>query len=139
MQRQLLQGERHVKIGTPQEVFDGEARVAMTPDSALQLQKLGFDCVLEKGAGIAAGFSDETYRVAGVEIVGTAAALWKAADVVAKVRAPNDTEAKRLKSGQTLISFFWPAENPSQMDLFDWKPNMKKQFDTELPESIIRG
>jgi NAD(P) transhydrogenase subunit alpha len=106
-----------LKIGTPQEVFDSEARVAMTPDSALQLQKLGFDCVLEKGAGIAAGFSDEAYRVAGVEIVGTAAALWKAADVVAKVRPPNDTEAKRLKSGQTLISFFWPAENPSQMNL----------------------
>ena len=35
-----------LKIGTPKEVFDGEARVAMTPDSAVQLQKLGYDCAL---------------------------------------------------------------------------------------------
>ena len=48
-----------LKIGTPKEVFDGEARVAMTPDSALQLQKLGYDCAIESGAGSLAGFSDK--------------------------------------------------------------------------------
>jgi NAD(P) transhydrogenase subunit alpha len=106
-----------VKIGTPREVFEGESRVAMTPDSALQLQKLGFDCVVETGAGSAAGFSDEAYVAVGVEIAATAAALWKTADVVAKVRPPNDTEAKRLKKSQTLISFFWPAQNEQQMGL----------------------
>ena len=106
-----------MKIGTPREVFEGESRVAMTPDSALQLQKLGFDCVVETGAGSAAGFSDEAYVAAGVEIAATAAALWKTADVVAKVRPPNDTEAKRLKKSQTLISFFWPAQNEQQMGL----------------------
>ena len=106
-----------MKIGTPQEVFDGESRVAMTPDSALHLQKLGFDCVVETGAGSAAGFSDEAYSAAGVEVVATAAALWKTADVVTKVRPPNDVEAKRLKKGQTLISFFWPAQNEQQMAL----------------------
>ena len=47
-----------LKIGTPKEVFDGEARVAMTPDSALQLQKLGYDSAIESGAGLLAGFSD---------------------------------------------------------------------------------
>ena len=67
-----------MKIGTPREVFEGESRVAMTPDSALQLQKLGFDCVVETGAGSAAGFSDEAYVAAGVEIAATAAALWLA-------------------------------------------------------------
>ncbi|MCK4713266.1 MAG: hypothetical protein KAT26_10340, partial [Marinosulfonomonas sp.] len=45
-----------MKIGTPKEVFEGEARVAMTPESALQLQKLGYDCLIEAGAGKAAGF-----------------------------------------------------------------------------------
>lgn len=104
-----------MKIGTPREVFEGEARVAMTPESALHLQKLGFDCVLESGAGELAGFSDAAYRDCGVEIVATAAALWKTAGVIAKVRPPTDTEAKRLKSGQTLISFFWPAQNKAQM------------------------
>ncbi|MBT6895990.1 MAG: NAD(P)(+) transhydrogenase (Re/Si-specific) subunit alpha, partial [Rhodobacteraceae bacterium] len=58
-----------MKIGTPKEVSAGEARVAMTPDSALQLQKLGYECVVESGAGVAAGFADALYREAGVEVV----------------------------------------------------------------------
>ena len=100
-----------LKIGTPKEVFDGEARVAMTPDSALQLQKLGYDCAIESGAGLLAGFSDKAYSEAGVEIKKTAAALWKDVDVVAKVREPDDDEMKRLTSDHTLISFFNPAGN----------------------------
>jgi NAD(P) transhydrogenase subunit alpha len=105
-----------VKIGTPKEIFEGEHRVAMTPDSALQLQKLGHDCVIESGAGAAAGFSDSVYKEAGVEIVKTAAALYKVADVVAKVRAPSDDEVKKLREGQTLISFFNPAGNTDLME-----------------------
>ena len=104
-----------MKIGTPKETFDGEARVAMTPDSALQLQKLGHECVIETGAGAAAGFSDATYKDAGVEVVKTAAALWKAADIVAKVRQPDATELKRLRKDQTLISFFNPGGNEGGM------------------------
>ena len=100
-----------LKIGTPKEVFDGEARVAMTPDSALQLQKLGYDCAIESGAGLLAGFSDKAYSEAGVEIKKTAAALWKDVDVVAKVREPDDGEMKRLTADHTLISFFNPAGN----------------------------
>ena len=100
-----------LKIGTPKEVFDGEARVAMTPDSALQLQKLGYDCAIESGAGLLAGFSDKAYSEAGVEIKKTAAALWKDVDVVAKVREPDDGEMKRLTPDHTLISFFNPAGN----------------------------
>ena len=64
----------------------------MTPDSALQLQKLGYDCAIESGAGSLAGFSDKAYSDAGVEIKKTAAALWKDVDVVAKVREPDDGE-----------------------------------------------
>ena len=104
-----------MKIGTPKEISDGESRVAMTPDSALALQKLGHECLVEAGAGLAAGFSDQAYKDAGVEVVKTAAALWKAADIVAKVRPPNATEAKRLTDGKTLISFFYPAQNEEQM------------------------
>ena len=105
-----------MKIGTPKETFEGERRVAMTPDSALQLQKLGHSCVIEAGAGSEAGFADADYVAAGVEVVKTAAALWKAADVIAKVRAPSDTEVKRLREGQTLISFFNPAGNADLME-----------------------
>jgi NAD(P) transhydrogenase subunit alpha len=104
-----------MKIGTPKELFDGESRVAMTPASALELQKLGHDCVIETKAGDAAGFSDKSYEDAGVEVVKTAAALWKAADVIAKVRVPDESEMKRLRADQTLISFFSPVADDDKM------------------------
>ncbi|KMK67852.1 Re/Si-specific NAD(P)(+) transhydrogenase subunit alpha [Puniceibacterium sp. IMCC21224] len=105
-----------MKIGTPKEVFEGEARVAMTPDSALQLQKLGYECCIETGAGLAAGFTDEAYEQANVEVIKTAAALWKAVDIVAKVRPPSKTEVSRLTADKLLISFFWPAQNGELME-----------------------
>ncbi|MEM9845140.1 MAG: NAD(P)(+) transhydrogenase (Re/Si-specific) subunit alpha, partial [Pseudomonadota bacterium] len=106
-----------MKIGTPKETFEGEARVAMTPESAKQLQKLGHECIIEAGAGALAGFSDAVYKEAGVKVVKTGAALFKEADIVAKVRPPSDTEAKRLREGQTLISFFYPAANEKLMEV----------------------
>ena len=105
-----------MKFGTPKEVFEGENRVAMTPDSARQLQKLGYDCLIESGAGAKAGFSDALYLDAGVTVVKTAAALWKEADVVAKVRQPEKSELKHLRENQTLISFFNPAANDAGME-----------------------
>jgi H+-translocating NAD(P) transhydrogenase subunit alpha len=106
-----------VKIGAPKEIFEGENRVAMTPDSAVQLQKLGHECFVEAGAGAKAGFSDAAYAAAGVTVVKTAAALFKAVDVVAKVRPPVDAEVKRLTKDQTLISFFYPAQNKELLEL----------------------
>jgi len=104
-----------MKIGTPKELFEGENRVAMTPASALELQKLGHECVIETKAGLNAGFSDADYKDAGVEVVKTAAALWKAADIVAKVRVPDTAEMKRVREGQTLISFFSPVADEAKM------------------------
>ncbi len=105
-----------MKIGTPKETFKGENRVAMTPDSAKELQKLGHDCVIEAGAGEAAGFADADYEAAGVEVVKTAATLWKNAEIVAKVRVPSDAEMKKLREGQTLISFFSPVADEDKMN-----------------------
>ena len=56
-------------IGSPKEIFKGESRVAMTPESSKQLQKLGYRCLLETGAGLNANFSDKDYKNAGVTIV----------------------------------------------------------------------
>ncbi|MCF8511080.1 MAG: Re/Si-specific NAD(P)(+) transhydrogenase subunit alpha [Rhodobacteraceae bacterium] len=106
-----------MKIGALKEIFEGENRVAMTPDSALQLQKLGHVCCIEAGAGAKAGFSDATYVAAGVEVLKTAAAVVKAADVLVKVRGPEVKEAKALRQGQTLISFFWPAQNAELLEI----------------------
>ncbi|WP_323007649.1 Re/Si-specific NAD(P)(+) transhydrogenase subunit alpha [Pseudorhodobacter sp.] len=105
-----------MKIGAPKEIFEGEARVAMTPDSAKLLQKLGHECLIETGAGAKAGFADQAYAAAGVEVVNSAAALFKAADVIVKVRGPEPNEAKLLGEGQTLISFFWPAQNDKLLE-----------------------
>ncbi|WP_342075219.1 Re/Si-specific NAD(P)(+) transhydrogenase subunit alpha [Yoonia sp. SS1-5] len=105
-----------MKIGTPNEIFPGEDRVAMTPASAKDLQKLGYDCAIESGAGLSAGFSDAAYRDAGVEVVETAAALWAGADIVAKVRPPEPSEIEMLRADQTLISFFYPAQNTALME-----------------------
>jgi NAD(P) transhydrogenase subunit alpha len=106
-----------VKIGAPKEILEGENRVAMTPASAKDLQKLGYECVIESGAGANAGFSDEMYKEAGVEVVKTAAALFKAVDIVAKVRIPTDAEIKRLSKGQTMITFFNPGANEEGLKL----------------------
>lgn len=106
-----------MKIGTPKEVFGGEARVAMTPDSARQLQKLGHECFVETGAGERAGFLDLAYEDAGVTVLDSAAALWETADIIAKVRPPSDEEAGRLTADKTLISFFYPGSNEALMEL----------------------
>jgi len=105
-----------MKVGTPKETAAGEARVAMTPESAGMLQKLGYECLIQSGAGEAAGFSDDLYKAAGVQVVKTAADLWKQSDIVAKVRQPEKAELKHLRKDLTLISFFNPAANKEGMD-----------------------
>lgn len=91
-----------MKIGALKEISTGEQRVALTPESAIQLQKLGHDCVVQKGAGVAAGFSDAQYEAAGVKVAATAAALTRACDVIVKVRPPSEAEIKRLSPEKTL-------------------------------------
>ncbi|MDR0808859.1 MAG: Re/Si-specific NAD(P)(+) transhydrogenase subunit alpha [Gemmobacter sp.] len=105
-----------MKIGAVREIFAGENRVALTPDSAVQLQKLGHACVVETGAGVKAGFSDAAYAAAGVTVLPSAAAVITVADVVVKVRGPEPSEVAALRKGQTLISFFWPAQNTELLE-----------------------
>ena len=105
-----------MRIGVPKEVYEGECRVATTPDVAAQLIKLGFDVAVEAGAGEKSSFSDDAYRDAGCEVIDTTDALWSQSDLVMKVRAPDDAEASRLRAGQALISFIWPAQNPELLE-----------------------
>lgn len=106
-----------MKIGAPREIFAGERRVAMTPQSALALQKLGYECLIESGAGKESRFSDDDYRNAGVEVVETADALWEQSDIVVKVRGPEgEAEINRARSEQILISLFWPAQNGDMLE-----------------------
>src|SRR5690554_1478622 len=106
-----------MKIGVPKEIHSGEKRVATTPEVVGHLRKLGFDVLVETGAGAAASFADEAYRAAGAGIVPTADALFAESDVVLKVRAPQlrpdgRDEIDLLRAGQILISFLVPGQNP---------------------------
>ena len=106
-----------MRIAVPREVHAGERRVAATPEVVRQILKLGFEVSVEAGAGAHASFSDEAYAEAGASVVSDTRALWNDADIVLKVRAPEQhselgcDEVELLKSGQTLISFVWPGQN----------------------------
>ena len=97
-------------ISIPKESYAGEKRVALTPESAGHIIKLGHQLRIEAGAGSAAEFSDADYTEAGVAVV-DGQAIWSDTDVIMKVRSVNDAEVALLQAGTTLISFFWPAQN----------------------------
>lgn len=113
-----------MKVGIPKEISPGERRVATTPETAQRLQKLGFDVLIESGAGAAANFPDNLYEEAGCTVLPDAKTLWSTADVVLKVREPTDHpaegvhESELLPEGGTLISFFWPDQNEDLVELF---------------------
>jgi H+-translocating NAD(P) transhydrogenase subunit alpha len=109
--------DRPKRIGVPKEVGSGECRVALMPEVAQKLIALGFDVLVEQGAGVAAQAADAAYAQVGCQIVPEAKDLWASADIVLKVQPPQMHpilgchEAELLRTGQTLIGFVWPAQN----------------------------
>ena len=99
------------KIGIPKEIYPNECRVAATPNTVKKLQKLGFEILVESHAGIGANFSDRSYQEANCKIISDAASLWSQADIILKVRAPEESEIAVMPEGKTVISFIWPAQN----------------------------
>lgn len=107
-------------IGVPRETRPRETRVAATPTTVTQLVGLGYDVVVESGAGGASSFTDEAYAGAGARI-GTADDAWQA-DVVLRVNAPTVEEIGRLRDGATLIGLISPAFNPELVDALAARP-----------------
>jgi len=97
-------------ISIPKESYKGEKRVALTPESAKHIQKLGHELRIQAGAGKLAEFADADYKEAGVTVV-KGDEIWADTDVIMKVRGVTADEADKIAAGTTLISFFWPAQN----------------------------
>ena len=109
-----------MRIGIVAESAPGETRVAGTPSTTKQIVGLGYEVVVETGAGAAASFPDEGYVAAGA-MIGTREEAW-AADVVLKLAAPSAEEIARLGDGATIISMLAPALNPELVDALAARP-----------------
>lgn len=93
-------------IGVPKEIKREEYRVALTPAGAEALTHGGHQVMVEKGAGLASGFTDDFYEHAGVEIVDTAAEVWARAEMIMKVKEPIEPEWPHMREGQLLFTYF---------------------------------
>jgi NAD(P) transhydrogenase subunit alpha len=105
-----------VKVVVPRETAEHERRVACVPDTVTRLGAAGLSVVIERGAGVAAGYPDESYVAAGAEIADRAAL--KLADVVLAVQPLPMADAATLREGTLVLSFLQPAAEPELMQTF---------------------
>ncbi|MDA8442782.1 MAG: alanine dehydrogenase [Peptococcaceae bacterium] len=92
-------------IGVPKEIKNNENRVALIPGGVSVLRKAGHRVLLETGAGMDSGFSNEQYLQAGAEIIATAAEVFGTADMIIKVKEPLPQEYDLFKQGQILFTY----------------------------------
>jgi len=104
-------------IGVIKETNTGETRVAATPETTKKFVTLGYQVVVESGAGHAASYPDSQYTAAGAQIAPNAPEALKNADIVLKVAAPTAEEAKSMKSGAIVLAAFAPHANP-HLDIY---------------------
>ena len=96
----------HLSVLT--ETLPHERRVALVPDSVARLVKGGLTVAVQRGAGAAAGFTDEAYEAAGATLAADAAATVTGAELVCKVQPPTDAEMAVLPAGCALVSLMQP-------------------------------
>jgi alanine dehydrogenase len=99
-------------VGVPREVKAGEHRVAITPDGVRELARHGVPVVVEAGAGADSSISDDEYSAAGAELVGEVSKAWERADVVCKVKEPQEDEFEFLRPGLALFTYLHLAAYP---------------------------
>lgn len=100
-----------MRIAIPKETTPHEERVAITPDTVGRLVAKKIDVSVQHGAGLGAQISDAEYVAAGARLEPDAAALWRAGDVIVKVRPPTGQEIGMVREGQTLVSLLYPLVN----------------------------
>jgi alanine dehydrogenase len=100
-----------MKIGVPKEIKQKEFRVALPPSAAYQLIKRGHTVIVEKNAGVGAGYPDSDYADAGANMVDDHKAVFEDADLVVKVKEPQPAEYPLLRPGQILFTYLHLAAN----------------------------
>ena len=100
-------------VGIPKEIKNNENRVAITPAGVVSFVKAGHKVLLEQGAGLGSGFTDESYAAAGAVIAETAKAVWSKADMVMKVKEPLPSEYAFFREGLILFTYLHLAAEPS--------------------------
>jgi len=103
-----------MQVGIVAESAPGETRVAGTPSTVAQLRRLGYDVVVERGAGAGSRLPDAAYAEAGARI-GGAGEAW-GCDIVLTVNAPNDPELTQMQDGAVLVSWLSPGLNPALVE-----------------------
>jgi alanine dehydrogenase len=106
-----------VIVGVPKEIKIGETRVSMTPTLCRRCVSLGAKVLVEKSAGVTAGFHDAEYRAAGAMLVSDATKVWRAADLVLKVKEPLPSEFKLLREGQAIFTYLHLAAGAKLADI----------------------
>jgi alanine dehydrogenase len=105
-----------MKIGVVKEIKPAERRVALTPAGALELTSLGGEVMVEAGAGIGSGFSDDAYKVAGAEIVPDAAEVWQRSELLLKVKEPIEPEYPLMHADLTMFTYLHLAPDRPQTE-----------------------
>jgi alanine dehydrogenase len=109
-----------MRVGAPKEIKDNEYRVGLVPSTIAELAARGHEVMVETGAGLGAGVSDDDYRAAGAAIVPNADAVFERADLIVKVKEPQPAERRKLRRGQMLFTYLHLAPDPEQTkDLMD--------------------
>jgi H+-translocating NAD(P) transhydrogenase subunit alpha len=104
-----------MRIAVPREQQQGEARVALTPESVKKLVAAGAEIGIETGAGIRAGFPDADYQTAGASLM-SRADLLPEADILACVNRPEEADFAKLKQGAVIIGFLKPLDEPAALE-----------------------
>jgi alanine dehydrogenase len=100
------------KVGVPKEILDNEYRVALTLAGTSALVADGHTVYIEKNAGIGSGMSDEEYQQAGATILPDAVSVFGEADLILKVKEPQQSEVPLLRKGQILFTYLHLAAHP---------------------------
>ena len=102
-------------IAVPTESSPGELRVAVTPDSAARLVKAGHSVRVQSGAGVRAGFPDDSFSAVGASVA-AGASVYEGAELVCRVQPPNPEEIAALPQGVALLSLLNPGRNAAVLD-----------------------